>query len=732
MATRQNYTDDQLAELIKKGLAPEHAAWLARESWLKEAEAGTAAQPQQVTGGFDPPPPYKEGQQQNLRARTAEAALGMSPADLKAQYRQFYATGVPPPLVLADLEEKTGQRFPHPTPMQQPTAPQAPQGPQDPALAATGQPFTIEDVPFQTPAEAGGPPAPLGSTTTTVRGPSAAPMPQPSQEELRGRYVPDPEPTAQTVGVGGSIRQRGIPEVDLPQYAEGQQIARAGAVAERRSAELAKKPGEIAQLGEEAANLQEGAAVDVANIARGEHEAQAAAIQATREIAEAEQSRQKAALDAHNEAIDELQIKDAAEKKRNLAWQFDDIEYAEMKELQDRYKGPPPTYTYVKGEDGRMQEIPVSDTVKAEYIKTQREIEAAFEAAGQTKRYDDFGQKIMAAIAIGLGAFGAGMTGGPNTALQIVNQGIQERLENQKELQAQRQAGGLAIETELGNLQKKYVSNEAAKAMFVAQDLQRVKSQLEQVMAEYGVERVTPELKDMLAQITGMLEESYIKAYQLELPALSQRNQLAVQTATAQTGADLETRRLNLQAQMAEQEMGFKWTAALTPTATEEAKFAIPGMEGNAANSQQYDKALAQADTFGPLWAAYTRLVEIREQMGVEYFLPEFAHTSLRDEANGIAADLINMNRVATGSGANFTEKEIELITKSGNPDDLAAWGNIQKNIKIARDRAESRFEAKMHNRGFHNFKAWKRHMRKAFAMGRQSRGAALGGEAAP
>jgi hypothetical protein len=103
------------------------------------------------------------------------------------------------------------------------------------------------------------------------------------------------------------------------------------------------------------------------------------------------------------------------------------------------------------------------------------------------KRQDgstNYGKKILAAIALGLGGFGAGYGGGQNMAMQIINSTIDRDIDAQKAMIANKRTAIAGKRTQLGILQNKFKDDLSAIEGAKIDMLQRVKAQVLQVQTQ--------------------------------------------------------------------------------------------------------------------------------------------------------------------------------------------------------------------------------------------------------
>ncbi len=138
----------------------------------------------------------------------------------------------------------------------------------------------------------------------------------------------------------------------------------------------------------------------------------------------------------------------------------------------------------------------------------------------------NYGKKIGAALAVGLGAFGAGLSGGPNYALQIVNKSIDDDLAAQKENMAKKER------TAAG---KKQVANE----MFQQHREKLGDDRLYRIQA---LQDYRQQLQDMAAKTTD--PQAKAKAQMVDATVAKQQADITKEYATDKTNNTFKNRAL--------------------------------------------------------------------------------------------------------------------------------------------------------------------------------------------
>jgi len=142
------------------------------------------------------------------------------------------------------------------------------------------------------------------------------------------------------------------------------------------------------------------------------------------------------------------------------------------------------------------------------------------------------GSKVAAALAIGLGAYSAGMLGGPNRAKEIIDDAIQRDLYKQKEQYQRAKERGAVARNQYGELVKRLGSEEAADLTQLANAYKMIDTRLR--VSEQGL--ISQERKMNIQKMQADINASYqaARAKQIEMFA----KQAALQAPTGQ-GAPL-------------------------------------------------------------------------------------------------------------------------------------------------------------------------------------------------
>lgn len=118
--------------------------------------------------------------------------------------------------------------------------------------------------------------------------------------------------------------------------------------------------------------------------------------------------------------------------------------------------------------------------------------------------------KAMTALGLMLGGYGAGLKGGPNMALDFLNNQINRNLEAQKSNMGVR-------ENLLSALNQKYHNQMASDNMYKAIMLQKHANDLEQVAAKSGISQANPNFHMAMQSLAGQAQELTIRAHKLAM-----------------------------------------------------------------------------------------------------------------------------------------------------------------------------------------------------------------------
>ncbi len=205
----------------------------------------------------------------------------------------------------------------------------------------------------------------------------------------------------------------------------------------------------------------------------------------------------------------------------------------------------------------------------------------------------NYGKKIGAALAVGLGAFGAGLSGGPNYALQIVNKSIDDDIAAQKENMAKKER------TAAG---KKQVANE----MFQQHREKLGDDRLYRIQA---LQDYRQQLQDMAAKTTD--PQAKAKAQMVDATVAKQQADITHQYAAEKANNTFRNRTLSIEEQRAGAAGGRVSPATQTKVANVQAAIKAVNEYASMADKGVYDKlgkGGAGAETQNALMAALARV----------------------------------------------------------------------------------------------------------------------------
>jgi hypothetical protein len=174
------------------------------------------------------------------------------------------------------------------------------------------------------------------------------------------------------------------------------------------------------------------------------------------------------------------------------AQEFKAQEQVEKDGMQEALKGYQEGAFQVGRQKGMMDELEAQTKAYAEKQKANQEaianaqlkVQQIEAEAGKIEPQDFWankstGSRIAAAIAMGVGAYASAMTGGPNTAKQIIDGAIQQDLALQKEKYLRAKERGATARNAYGDLVAKLGSEEAASAAMVNNAYRMINTKLQ-------------------------------------------------------------------------------------------------------------------------------------------------------------------------------------------------------------------------------------------------------------
>lgn len=312
------------------------------------------------------------------------------------------------------------------------------------------------------------------------------------------------------------------------------------------------------------------------------------------------------------------------------------------------------------------------------------------------KAYGGTGGQILSAIAVALGAFGASMTGGPNYAMQIVNDRVNRELDAQKS-EIDKKKGKV---TELGRLLQRNETllgdAEQARTLARAQTYKALADDLE-------ARAKGRELSPQQAQVLGTLREQQAQAQsdlQVKLAKATEQKllvgaterarmmQAQAQAATAARSAEQKRREKIFESELKTQEalgieagkkmieQGMVEPGQAPPKAVEKV---LDTMAKPAIGTKDVVGALQQLSNFEQAIMSYGS--PERAPGGSTYGFAQALTPDLREQARALSQtriqSILDYRRAQTGTAASAAEEK-RIMTAAGGDDPTANMRWIQ------------------------------------------------------
>lgn len=298
------------------------------------------------------------------------------------------------------------------------------------------------------------------------------------------------------------------------------------------------------------------------------------------------------------------------------------------------------------------------------------------------------GKKITAAIAVALGAYGAALTGGPNTAMQIIQQAIQNNLAAQKERFAKREREADSARQGVSDARNQYANQRQQEIDEYARGLEMTKLKIDQILA--GTESA-----DALARadaLKAQIDEEITKtSFERERQARSDFLGAAVSQGGLMTNAaELAERRRAAAAEAAAAGVGAQAQAANLEARGLALK---PGAQLSKEEIKEVSKIKGAAD--GAI-AAMDQLLKLREQAASNPAL--FASPEFRAKSKSIfkAAQASYKEGKALGTWDKGTQELLDDMF-GGDPSQM---GFLSERYRGVRDMLVSDRDLKLEGMG--------------------------------
>lgn len=302
----------------------------------------------------------------------------------------------------------------------------------------------------------------LGAMSGILRTPDAEP---PSSAQLVTGPSGRPPPTVPTpaqvatarpagTGLGGAAGRIG---------AIGEEAVKSG---KETQTALGEAYGAQKTAAERQAAIQSQAASDTAAAIDGQMRATAAYQKRLQDMAAGEEKASREAQAAYGEAQDDVK--------------YAGISSDERKRLQATANSP----------DATLQQ---KASAKSQLDKAQ--------SVDPEKYFGGMGGKITAGIAMALGAYGAAFTGGPNYAMQIIQQAIQDNIAAQKESFAKKRGEASEKRSLWDSVKDRFANDRQRETAAYGLSIDQVKQQLEKIKATSSSEEVLANADALGAQL---------------------------------------------------------------------------------------------------------------------------------------------------------------------------------------------------------------------------------------
>lgn len=274
---------------------------------------------------------------------------------------------------------------------------------------------------------------------------------------------------------------------------------------------------------------------------------------------------------------------------------------------------------------------------QAEQDSLKRQAERAKQVASNYYRNEDgslrVGELTVASLAVALGAFSQAFTGGPNAALQIVNDNINNAIDAERGL--------------LKDMESQFSDKSAAREAARAAKLREHSQALESFLTEYTAPEEALRLKEMSAALQQEEAQAIANAAQAEHASTYQglafrQNNAVARANIAQTNAEL---------------------AAKAGAAKDGAGVSVPGLDGQGISKEATKDAAEIKGTIDAMRATIGRLKELREANGAEMFSGPAAN-----EMKQLATDLKLQYKEAMKLGAVSESDQEQLDNMIGDP----------------------------------------------------------------
>jgi len=282
-----------------------------------------------------------------------------------------------------------------------------------------------------------------------------------------------------------------------------------------------------------------------------------------------------------------------------------------------------------------------------ERLRAQENVMGEYKSAEEERKAFKFkkpwadrgmGNKILAVLAAAIGGYGAGLTGGPNYALQILQQSFDEDIELQKEKYAQLGDAAQSKLTTLGHMRSRFADERQAEAATRLAMLEETQTELNVLTVGLKSAEQKQAKADLIAQIEVKKAQERVRFFQPVVEAAATR---AAQPAFDPNNTET-------------------WGKDRRERAVFDASGQPIGMANNAYNAK---KATATIQNAHLIEEDLTRLIQMSEEFGYESWGSEDRALSQK-MTDRVQARMKKLQEL----GANLTKNEEKFMLLRENP----------------------------------------------------------------
>jgi hypothetical protein len=396
------------------------------------------------------------------------------------------------------------------------------------------------------------------------------------------------------------------------------------------------------------------------------------------------QERQELALDAQSDA--QAQRYERVAQAKSGAVQAITAAQSQMDELSQRRAKAKQSFDS-KMADAQLQSqyalMPLDEIKKNQAVladstadsRAKAQAKMALENAGKSTDKRSVGKKILGAIAAGFGAYASAMTGGPNFALQMINDAINRDIQSQRELFGRAKG-------RIGDLQNDYARNmqvfgdeKLAILETQRQKLMAVDAKVDEISANLG-----PEMAAKRELIKGQLAEQIaLKTNQLQQLGEAQEAQSIgqqLQIAGQRLGVDRMNQAARLQAQSAAANAGMPGTTDISGL-----------VKTGRVTQKQSDNVRQFMSSQRELDSLFDRMIDLRGKYDIaERAKNQIGMSDVAATLEALGGRAFNVLRKKNEAGAALTEAEIMAQDPKGILQNTLKVGFGQKQLSALKE----------------------------------------------